>query len=31
MGATRVSGGVVDGHGSGHGHIDWFDDGDGYW
>ena len=31
VGATRVSGGVVDGHGSGHGHIDWFGDGDGYW
>ena len=29
--ATRVSGGVVDGHGSGHGHIDWFGDGDRHW
>ena len=31
VGTTRVSGGVVDGHGSGHGHIGWFGDGDGYW
>ena len=31
VGATRVSGGVIDGHGSGHGHTDWFGDGDGYW
>ena len=31
VGATRVSGGVVDGHGSGHGHIDWFGDRNGYW
>ena len=31
VGAARVSGGVVNGHGSGHGHIDWFGDGDGYW
>ena len=31
VGATRVSGGVVDGHGSGHGHIDWFGDGDRHW
>ena len=23
VGATRVSGGVVDGHGSGHGHVNW--------
>ena len=31
VGATRVSGSIIDGHGSGHGHIDWFGDGDGYW
>ena len=31
VGATEVSGSVVDGHGSGHGHVDWFGDGDGYW
>ena len=30
VGTTGVSGGVVDGHSSGHGHIDWFGDGDGY-
>ena len=29
--ATGVSGSVVDGHGSGHGHIDWFGNGNGYW
>ena len=28
VGATGVSGGVVDGHGSGHGHIDWCGNGD---
>ena len=31
VGTTGVSCGVVDWHSSGHGHIDWFGDGDGYW
>ena len=31
VGTMGVSGSVVDGHGSGHGHVDWFGDGDRYW
>ena len=30
VGTTGVSGGIVDGHSSGHGHVDWFGDGDRY-